>query len=57
MMMGSSRWARMSSGTGLGIMPVKVAPPGSRAFTVTPVPSRSWDQITVSDSRAALEGP
>ena len=30
---------------------------GRSAFTVTPVPARSCDQMIVSDSTAALEGP
>ena len=38
-------------------MPVRVAPPGRSALTVTPVPSSSCDQMIVSDSSAALEGP
>src|SRR6476646_6768278 len=38
-------------------MPVRVAPPGSSAFTVTPVPARSWAQMIVSDSSAAFDGP
>ncbi len=38
-------------------MPVKVAPPGRIAFTVTPVPASSCAQICVSDSSEAFDGP
>ena len=56
-MAGSSIADRISSGTPSGIMPVSVAPPGSSAFTVTPVPASSWAQMMVSDSSAAFDGP
>jgi len=40
-----------------GIIRVSAGPPGSRAFTVTPVEARSFAQITVAASSAALDGP
>ena len=56
MIEGSSSVDRIVSGTSSGIIPVKVAPPGKSAFTVTPVPARSCDQMMVSDSSAAFDG-
>ena len=54
---GSSSAALASDGKTSGSIPVRVAPPGSRALTVTPVPRRSSAQMMVSDSRAAFDGP
>src|ERR1035438_5091788 len=52
MIFGSSEFGRASRGILAGIIPVRVGPPGSKALTVTLVPSRSCDQIIVSDSSA-----
>src|SRR5258708_6807347 len=57
MIEGSSSADFALSDTVCGTMPVRVAPPGSSAFTVTPVPSRSCAQMIVSDSSAAFDGP
>ena len=57
MISGASKFVRSSAGTSAGIMPVRLAPPGSRALTVTPVRARSWAHMIVSDSSAAFEGP
>src|SRR6476620_9754199 len=40
-----------------GIIRVFPGPPGSSAFTVTPVSARSLDQTTVAASSAAFAGP
>ena len=53
----SSSVAAQLVGKAAGIMPVSVAPPGSSALTVTPVPARSCAQMMVSDSSAAFDGP
>jgi hypothetical protein len=42
-----------SSTSDMGIMRVLAGPPGASAFTVTPVPPRSFAQMTVEDSSAA----
>src|SRR6516162_7443706 len=39
------------------IIGVFVTPPGTKTFTVTPVPSRSFAMIALSASSAALDGP
>jgi hypothetical protein len=57
MICGSSSFDRVSADTVSGIMPVEVAPPGRRAFTVTPVSPRFWAHMIVSDSRAAFDEP
>jgi hypothetical protein len=57
MIEGSSSADRILSGISSGIIPVRVAPPGKSAFTVTPVPARSCDQMMVYDSTAAYDGP
>ena len=40
-----------------GIIRVLAGPPGASALTVTPVPARSFAQMTVAASSAALDGP
>ena len=57
MIFGEISFARSSARTSSGIMPVRVAPPGSSAFAVKPVPARSWAKMIVSDSKAAFDGP
>ena len=47
----------MACGKLAGTMPVKVAPPGSSALTVTPVSARSCAHIMVKLSTAAFDGP
>ena len=48
------RWDAVSES---GIMPVSVAPPGRRTFSVTPVPSNYCAQMMLIDSSAAFDGP
>ena len=47
----TSGWIKVdrSSTSDMGIMRVLAGPPGASAFTVTPVPARSFDQMTVED--------
>src|ERR1700679_3708585 len=57
MIAGSRSAARVSAGVSVGIMPVAVAPPGSRMLTVTGEPARSLAITRASASTAAPAGP
>ena len=54
---GSSRRSCSSGGKPSGIMPVAVAPPGSRTLTVTGLPARSAAMIRDNASAPARAGP
>src|SRR5215472_8918013 len=55
----TSGWIRVerSATSVAGIMRVLAGPPGASALTLTPVPARSFAQITVAASSAAFDGP
>jgi hypothetical protein len=57
MIAGSSQVACTSSGAESGVMPLRVAPPGSSRFTSMPVPARSAAMMWESASVAARDGP
>src|SRR5512133_2218564 len=57
MIAGSSQVACTASGAESGVMPLRVAPPGSSRFTSMPVPARSAAMMWESASVAARDGP
>src|SRR5204863_462390 len=57
MIAGSSRRDRTSGATSSGTIPVAVAPPGSRTFTLTAEPARSAAMTRESASTPAPAGP